>query len=104
MSRSYKRNPFGGDRPAKGMKRIASHRTRRYLKNNNDITLNYGQYKKIFESWNLRDYHFYFSFKEYWENEKFWYYYNLFKFPNKQIEFPNKKKCLKEWKKYYYYK
>lgn len=104
MSRSYKKNPFCGDEPSKDMKRIANHITRQFFKNNPDITLNPGGYKKIFCSYNIRDYWFYSSFNAWWENEKFRYYYNLNKFPNKKIEFPNKKNCLKKWKKYYYYK
>ena len=99
MSRSYKKNPFSGDTPSKGIKRIANHITRQFLKNNPNITLNPGGYKKIFYSYNIRDYWFYSSFDAWWENEKFWYYYNLNKFPDKHFDFPNKKRIQKKVEK-----
>lgn len=56
MSRSFKKNPYCGDRKGKQKKRLANKRVREYLKNCYD-TFNGRSYRKICQSWNICDYY-----------------------------------------------
>lgn len=55
MSRSYKKSPALSGMNFKGAKRIANKRVRRTLKNV-DFLFNGKQYRKIYDSWEIRDY------------------------------------------------
>ena len=58
MSRSYKHNPWFTDRSkhgAKWQKKQANHRVRRY----NKQLYNGNDYKRIYNSWEIRDYKWY---------------------------------------------
>lgn len=57
MSRSYKKNPFVTDQSqgTKSMKRLASRKVRRLIKNEEDMPARL-PYKKMTESWMICDY------------------------------------------------
>ena len=97
MSRSYKRHPWCGDKKGKSKKAAANSKVRMYLKNLDNI-LKYGAYKKLYESWDICDYGWLYSWNKYWEQKvNFWY-----RFDKKWGKpFPDKKKVKKEWYKYY---
>ena len=61
MSRSYKKNPFAPDTPVSGSKRLANKKVRRAVNRGDEETQNRKgtSYKKLFESWDIRDYSFY---------------------------------------------
>ena len=62
MSKSYKHEPCYKDH-VKGSKRLANRRVRR----TKDV-LNKGDYKKIYEQYNISDYKFYTPWSEYLQN------------------------------------
>lgn len=68
MSRSYKKTPWCGDKKGKWKKRRASKAVRRYLKCRLDDPCRGAQYKKIYCSWDICDYYFTYSWKEYLES------------------------------------
>lgn len=57
MSRSYKKTPYCGDAKGKKKKRLANHKVRQYLKNNDDVVLRGGAYKRLYETWDICDYY-----------------------------------------------
>ena len=65
MSRSYKKSNYCGDKKDKELKRLANHRVRQRLKNNLDYTPKPGDYKRMFESWEICDYRWLCSWEEY---------------------------------------
>ena len=95
MSRSYKKTPYCGDKKGKIKKRIANHKVRMLLKNINH-NLSKGNYKKVYESYNICDYYWITSWNEYWNNELECYkqYPDLF-------DKPNYKKEYRKWYKYH---
>lgn len=68
MSRSYKKTPWCGDNKGKWKKRRASKAVRRYLKRHPEDLCQGAQYKKIYDSWDICDYYFRYSWKEYLES------------------------------------
>lgn len=77
MSRSYKKYPMCKQGKSNKIgKRCANNKVRMYLKSGKEITSG-KLYKRIFESWEICDYHFSTSWKEWkrrWGNNKFeWY-------------------------------
>ena len=70
MSRSYKKIPFCGQTQHHIDKRIANHKIRQKLKNHLDWNIQYNDYKKLSESWNIRDW----GWVNLWED---WYNYQL---------------------------
>ena len=90
MSRSYKKIPHWGDRCNKFLANYANRRWRRHKFED----IRHNGYKKLFDSYNIRDYSFIEpEFEEYWirhlsEWYAFWYKYK---------PFPDKKQVYKEW-------
>lgn len=74
MSRSYKKSNYCGDKKDKELKRLANHRVRQRLKNNLDYTPKPGDFKRMFESWEICDYGWLCSWEEYWNRQCEWYY------------------------------
>ena len=74
MSRSYKKSEYAGDNKDKELKRLANHRVRQRLKHNLDYTPKPADYKRMFESWEICDYGWLCSWKEYWQRQLDWYY------------------------------
>jgi hypothetical protein len=102
MSHSYKKVPYCGDHKGKAKKRIANKAVRMWLKENPNVALRNGQYKKLYEKWDICDYYWITTWEEYWKSE--WKTYYLFKmlFPNSTTNRkPNKKECYRKWYKYY---
>jgi hypothetical protein len=56
VSRSYKKNPYCGQTQRPADKRIANHKVRQKLKNHLDWNIQNSDYKKLSESWLIRDY------------------------------------------------
>ena len=89
MSRSYKKHPWvtdGGTPGTKYSKRFANKKVRR----NEDIP-NGGSYKKVYESWEIRDYKWYWTWEEAkkdWEENKNYYL---------KHHFPNLKSYYRYW-------
>ena len=105
MSRSHKkffcckdkeRNPF--------MKRYANRCVRRALNNDFDLELQHNSYRKFYDSWEISDYRFQSTWKEYWESTVRTYEQFCALFPNHNYEFPDKEKLYREWRKFYYNK
>lgn len=93
MSRSYKKHPWAGDNKGKWKKRIANSKVRSYLKNYENI-LKFSDFKKVYESWDICDYGWLYTWDEYWEHtiqdcKRF----------NRPI--PNKKEEYRNWFKTY---
>ena len=102
MSRSYKKVPYCGDTHHKDNKRIANRHVRRQLKNNPELNLNYGKYKRLFEQYDICDYYWFCTWEEYWENEVRSYEYFKQFYPDcKYNKEPDKKECYRRWKKWY---
>lgn len=77
MSRSYKKVPCGGDRTNRYMKQYANKVVRQWFKQHPQELLFYNEYKKLFNSWNIKDYkiietfeQFELSYKEYHPKEE----------------------------------
>lgn len=66
MSRSYKKSTYCVDQKGKIKKRFANKRVRQWLKDNPNIKLNKGDFKKLYESYDICDYSFYNSWESYW--------------------------------------
>lgn len=67
MSRSYKKIPWAGDNKGKFSKRCANSKVRMFLKNPNHTAQN-NSYKRIYESWDICDYGWIETWKEYKKN------------------------------------
>lgn len=94
MSRSYKKNPYCNDghrKTTKESKRFANKKVR-----NTDNVPNGKAYKKIFESWDIRDY----SFRQTWEEAKEYYEHNKDNDYMKK-RYPTLKDWYRAWLKYY---
>ena len=66
MSRSRKKSHVSKDHPSKNMKRFANKRVRQLLKRKPEEVLNYKQYRKVFQSYDLCDYIFFYpSFEDF---------------------------------------
>lgn len=98
MSRSYKKTPYCGDTKGKENKRLANHKVRQYLKNNEDVVLRGGAYKRLYDTWDICDYYWIANWEEYWLNciES----YNNWGYRYKK-EKPNYEKEFRRWWKYY---
>jgi hypothetical protein len=68
MSRSYKKTPWCGNHKGKDKKRCANKVVRMWLKEHPDIALKCGQYKKLYERWDICDYGWITTWEEYWEH------------------------------------
>lgn len=105
MSRSYKKTPWSGDRKGKIKKRIANQTVRSWLKQHPDIKLSKGDFKKIYETWDICDYGYKMTWEEYWESEIRHYYWFKMNFPemktSKYCKYPDKKESYKQWYKWY---
>lgn len=106
MSRSYKKVPYCGDKKGKIKKRIANHKVRSWLKQHPDAILQKGDFKKLYETWDICDYYWITNWKEYWDSEIRTYYYFEYMFPYRNVKkyknkFPNKKESYRQWYKYY---
>ena len=103
MSRSHKKHFYCKDRNPYA-KRLANRCVRHALNADSDLELQYGSYRKFYESWDICDWGFYDSWESYWESSirtyerlKSW-------FPNREIEFPDRDEEYRKWRKYYYNK
>ena len=95
MSKSYKKTPYAGEKKGKAKKRLANHIVRRSLKRDNNLVVQGGSFKKLYESWNICDFGWTYTWKEYWTKECSHY--------NKVFK-PNKQESYRQWKKWYYNK
>lgn len=68
MSRSYKKTPWCGDHKGKIKKRIANQSVRRQLRRDLELVPQRGAYKKLYCSWEICDYGWILTWKEYWKN------------------------------------
>ena len=101
MSRSYKKTPWCGDRKGKAKKRIANHKMRRALNGDPDLILPIGGHRKFTETWDICDYGWLCSWASWWDRALRDYEWQKMVFPDRPIEFPNKKREYKRWLKYY---
>ena len=100
MSRSYKKTPWCGDHKGTFKKRFANKYVRTWLKRNPEIALKGGQYRKVYESWDICDYGYTCTWKEYWESE--WRHYCYWSnYYDKNYPKPDKKLAYRRWKKFY---
>ena len=104
MSRSYKKTPWCGDRKGKDKKRIANHIVRQYLKNHMDLNLKPGDYKKLYETWDICDYGWTSTWEQYWASEWRSYHWMCSMFPHRDNKEPNKEECYRRWLKFYHRK
>ena len=93
MSRSYKKHPYAGERQNRQDKVNANRKVRSHLKDPNFILKN-SDYKKVFESYDIRDFGWLCSWEEYWTREVRYY-------EKWGGEVPDKKKCYRQWLKWY---
>lgn len=104
MSRSYKKTPWSGDKKGKEKKRIANHKVRQKLKNNLELIVQQGEYKKLYETWDICDYGWIITFDEFMEIEWKNYCWLKINFPDRAIEEPDEKQCYRIWLKFYHNK
>lgn len=104
MSRSYKKTPWCGDKKGKSKKKIANHVVRRSLERDFNLNVQGGNYKKLYETWDICDYGWTCTWEEYWRNEWKWYYWEIEKYPHRNPQEPDKKECYRKWLKYYHNK
>ena len=104
MSRSYKKTPWCGDSKGKSKTRIANHIERQYLKNHMDLNLAPGDYKKLYETWDICDYGWTLTWEQYWKSEWRSYRWICSMFPNREHKEPDKQECYRKWLKYYHSK
>lgn len=96
ISRSYKKHPWAGDTKGKFKKRTANHKVRNYLKKIEN-ELKFSDYKKVYCSWEICDYGWLYSWKEYWQHcIKSYYEWGYQYYP-----FPDIKEEYKKWYKIY---
>ena len=69
MSRSYKKIPFCGQTQHHIDKRIANHKIRQKLKNHLDWNIQYNDYKKLSESWLIRDWGWVYTWEDWRDRE-----------------------------------
>lgn len=69
MSRSYKKNFYACDNKGKAKKRYAWKKVRQWLKDHPEELLSQNNYKKIYESWDICDYKFHYTWEEFWESQ-----------------------------------
>lgn len=94
MSRSYKHKPVCGGRN-KFCKNQANRRVRR---NKMDLELSKGGYKKVYCSWEIRDFYSYSSWLDYWRHCWERYEYFLYNCPNsKWAKVPDYDECYRDW-------
>ena len=97
MSRSYKKTPYNGDKKGKIKKRIANHKVRRSLNRDLSLIVPHGKYKHLYESYDICDYCWIYTWKQYWAFEL----YCSSRF-NKPL--PDKKEAYRRWRKIYHNK
>ena len=101
ISRSYKRTPWCGDHKGKQKKRIANQTVRAWLKQHPEAILKGGDYKKLYETWDICDYGSVWT----WEQELAWewerYYEWKAQYSRRSIEEPNEKELYRKWYKYH---
>lgn len=66
MSRSYKKTPYCGQTQRPADKRIANHQVRQKLKNHLDWNIQYNNYKKLSDSWRIRDWGWSYTWEEWY--------------------------------------
>lgn len=101
MSRSWKRTPFSGDNKGKEKKRIANHKVRQKLKNNLDLIVQRGEYKKLYESCDICDYGWILTFEEFVASEKKYFGWLKATFPDREIKEPDEKEMYRVWHRWY---
>ena len=101
MSRSYKKTPWCGDTKGTAKKRYAWKVVRQWLKENPDVALKGGQYKKLYETWDICDYGWVTTWEEYWEMCLRWHREALARGWGRYTEEPNKEKEYRYWYKHY---
>ena len=102
MSRSYKKTPWCGDHKGTQKKRQAWKKVRQWQKDNPDILLQGGAYKKIYETWDICDYGWVTTWEEYWRSCWEWYYYALEHYSNStKNKKPDQKEEYRHWYKYH---
>ena len=98
MSRSYKKTPWAGDHKGTAKKRVAWKTVRAWLKAHPEEIPQGGDYKKLYETWDICDYGGTCTWEEYWDWEvKAWQQYEE---PYGK-PFPDKKEAYRKWRKSY---
>ena len=101
MSRSYKKTPWCGDNKGTQKKRQAWKVVRQWLKDNPDITLKGGQYKKLYETWDIRNYGWITTWEEYWDSCQKWHQEAINRGWGYYKEDLDKEKEYRHWYKHY---
>ena len=101
MSRSYKKTPWCGDTKGKLKKRIAWKTVRQWLKEHPDVALTGGQYKKLYETWDICDYGWVTTWEEYWESCLRWHREALARGWGRCLEEPDIEKEYRYWYTHY---
>ena len=97
MGRSYTRTPYSGERQNQEDKRLANKRVRQQLKLADELPQG-SSYRKMYESWNIRDYGWKSTWREYWNHQlKFWHTWGRWQ----GQEFPDREQAYWDWYKYY---
>ena len=100
MSRSYKKTPWCGDHKGTLKKRFANKYVRTWLKRHPEETLNGGEYRKVYETWDICDYGYTCTWEEYWEIE--WRHYaHWFMYYREPRKEPDKKAAYRRWRRFY---
>ena len=73
MSRSYKKNAYWGQRQNPEDKKIANHKVRQKLKNHLDWNIQHNDYKRLFNSWDIRDYGHVVIWEDYYKDSLKWF-------------------------------
>lgn len=97
MSRSFKHIPYCGDNKGKDSKRCANSKVRMFLKNFDNENIKKSNFKKLYEQYDICDFYWIESWKEYWDKCLLEYseHPEWFKYP------PNKKAEYRKWYKAY---
>lgn len=103
MSRSYKHTPSCGEGKSKFYKSYSNKVIRRKLKNE-DYILQYGDFKKVINSWDIEDYRWFRTFAEYVVRDRNFKkrYLLYFGYPYDKEE--TEEDLYKDWSKYYFRK
>ncbi len=90
-------------RPQRHIKEKTSlEKVRQWQKDNPDILLQGGTYKKVYETWAICDYGSVTTWEEYWESCWKRYYYALKRYPNStRNKKPDEEEEYHRWYKYY---
>lgn len=99
MSRSFKKTPYCGDAKGKVKKQMANSKVRSYLKKYPELVIANGDFKKIFESYDICDFYSIENFDEYFAWHLKFYNENKNRWPD--MEKPNKKQLYRDWYKSY---